>query len=89
MLTKIVAKLKNDGLLKTLVFLGKRLIRIQKHQVYIASCVDVDEPNWLPGEQVYRSSSNQPWTQTLSRQIIDLSPNNKGATCAIRPAGHN
>jgi hypothetical protein len=45
MLTKIIAKLKSDGLLKTLLFLGNKLMRIQKHHIYIASCVDVDEPS--------------------------------------------
>lgn len=75
--TKIAAKLKRDILLKTLALLRKKLVRVQRHQVYAASCTDAEEPNWLPGEQVCFSSRNRLWDQVVSEQLVSLSADNR------------
>ena len=83
MLTKIAAKLQDDGLLETLAFLRKKLVRVEKHQVYIASCANAEEPDWLPGEQVCYSSYKALWDRIVSEQLAALPVRNRDYLQAV------
>lgn len=76
MLIKTVAKQSSDVLLKALTFLRKKLVRVQRHQVYTASCAGGEEPDWLPGERVCFSSRHKLWDQVVSEQLVSLSADN-------------
>ena len=76
MLTRIVAKLKRDGLLKTLVLLRKKLVRVQRHLVYVAACADAMEPDWLPGDWVSFASRYSPLDHLVSEQLLSHSADN-------------
>jgi hypothetical protein len=83
MLEKILAKRQAHGLMKTLVFLGTRLLRTQKHLVYSASCAGAREPEWLPGELAIRSSRAHLLDPTLSSQLLSISAGNRQYVDAI------
>lgn len=76
MLPKIAEKLQRIGLLRTLVFLRKKLVQVQRHRVFIASCSNGREPDWLPGEQVSVASRGAPWNHAVSSEIVALSADN-------------
>ncbi len=83
MLAKIATTLQDDGLLGTLAFFRTRLIRIEKHQVYIASCADAEEPDWLPGEQVCYSSYKALWNKVVSEHLAALPVRNSDYLRAV------
>lgn len=81
--TRIVTRLRENGLLKTLVFLRRKLARVQRHLVYTVHCTDAREANWLPGEQVWVCSRRKLWDQAVSEQLVSLSPDNRDYLEAI------
>lgn len=83
MLMRIVTRLKENGLLKTLVFLRKKLVRVQRHLVYAVLCTDAKEPKWLSGERVCVSIRGKLWDQVVSDQIVSLSSCNRDYLEAI------
>jgi hypothetical protein len=75
-LKKTLAKLQRDGALKTLAFLRKKLVRIQKHLVYSTACTAAPEPEWLAGEKTFISSHRNPWAQALCDEVLAISGEN-------------
>jgi len=75
-LKKMLAKLQKDGVLKTLAFLRKKLVRVQKHLVYSADCTAAPEPQWLAGEKAFISSHTNPWAQALCDEVLSISAEN-------------
>ena len=70
-------------MLKTLAFLRRRLLRIQRHLIYTATCNAAEEPHWLPGEQVFLASRNKLWDAAISDQLLSISRENKDYLEAI------